>query len=49
MAADLFESYEIVIISSLILGYSGFRSLHLNPTPAILFPSSWPPSASSPP
>ena len=38
MAADLFESYEIVIISSLILGYSGFRSLHLNPTPAILFP-----------
>jgi len=40
MAADLFESYEIVIISSLILGYSAFRSLpgHINPTPAVLFP-----------
>jgi K(+)-stimulated pyrophosphate-energized sodium pump len=41
MAADLFESYEIVIISSLILGYSAFRTLPghiLNPTPAVLFP-----------
>jgi K(+)-stimulated pyrophosphate-energized sodium pump len=41
MAADLFESYEIVIISSLILGYSAFRTLpghRLDPTPAILFP-----------
>jgi len=41
MAADLFESFEITIISSLILGYAAFRSLpghRLNPTPAVLFP-----------
>jgi K(+)-stimulated pyrophosphate-energized sodium pump len=38
MAADLFESYEITIISSLILGYSAFHSLHKSATAAVLFP-----------
>src|SRR6202012_1007452 len=38
MAADLFESYEITIISSLILGYLAFLSIHKNPKPAVLFP-----------
>jgi K(+)-stimulated pyrophosphate-energized sodium pump len=38
MAADLFESYEITIIASLILGYSAFQTLHLNPVLGLLFP-----------
>ena len=38
MAADLFESYIITIISSLILGFAAFRTIHHNPTPAVLFP-----------
>ncbi len=30
MAADLFESFEITIIASLILGYSAFKTLYAN-------------------
>jgi len=38
MAADLFESYEVIIIASLILGYAAFRTLHVRTTPAVLYP-----------
>ncbi len=37
MAADLFESYEITIISSLILGYSAFSG-NIHATAAVLYP-----------
>ncbi len=38
MAADLFESYEITIIASLILGFAAFTSIGLNPAKGVLYP-----------
>jgi K(+)-stimulated pyrophosphate-energized sodium pump len=38
MAADLFESYEISIIASLILGFAAFTSIHLNPAKGVIYP-----------
>ncbi|MHB1487205.1 MAG: sodium-translocating pyrophosphatase [Acidimicrobiales bacterium] len=38
MAADLFESYAIIIIASLILGFGAFTSIGLNPAKGLLFP-----------
>jgi K(+)-stimulated pyrophosphate-energized sodium pump len=38
MAADLFESYEITIIASLILGYEAFTSIHLPAARGLIYP-----------
>src|ERR1700683_2606058 len=38
MAADLFESYAIMIVASIILGYSAFRSIGINPAKGVGFP-----------
>src|SRR5208282_4506545 len=40
MAADLFESYAIMIIASIILGYAAFTSIGhgLNPARAVIYP-----------
>jgi K(+)-stimulated pyrophosphate-energized sodium pump len=38
MAADLFESYEVTLVASIILGVAAFKSIHLNPALGLIFP-----------
>ncbi|HEU5003614.1 MAG TPA: sodium-translocating pyrophosphatase [Actinomycetota bacterium] len=38
MAADLFESYEVTLVASIILGYAAFKSIGLNPALGVIFP-----------
>src|SRR5262249_58166268 len=38
MAADLFESYEVTLVASIILGVAAFRSIGANPALGIIFP-----------
>jgi K(+)-stimulated pyrophosphate-energized sodium pump len=38
MAADLFESYEVTLVASIILGVAAFRSIGLNPVLGLIFP-----------
>ncbi|MCX6515875.1 MAG: sodium-translocating pyrophosphatase [Actinobacteria bacterium] len=38
MAADLFESYEVTLVASIILGVAAFNSICLNPAMGLVFP-----------
>ncbi|MET0895299.1 MAG: sodium-translocating pyrophosphatase [Acidimicrobiia bacterium] len=38
MAADLFESYEVTLVASIILGVAAFESIGLNPALGLVFP-----------
>ncbi len=38
MAADLFESYEVTLVASIILGVAAFRSIDANPALGLIFP-----------
>src|SRR5919206_337219 len=38
MAADLFESYEVTLVASIILGVAAFKSVHMNPALGLVFP-----------
>src|SRR5450432_2504654 len=38
MAADLFESYEVTLVASIILGVAAFKSIVANPALGLIFP-----------
>ena len=38
MAADLFESYEVTLVASIILGVAAFKSIGMNPAMGLVFP-----------
>ncbi|MFV0308782.1 MAG: sodium/proton-translocating pyrophosphatase, partial [Desertimonas sp.] len=38
MAADLFESYEVTLVASIILGVAAFNSVGMNPALGVMFP-----------
>nr|MBA2609799.1 sodium-translocating pyrophosphatase [Actinomycetota bacterium] len=38
MAADLFESYEVTLVASIILGVAAFKSVDMNPALGLVFP-----------
>jgi K(+)-stimulated pyrophosphate-energized sodium pump len=38
MASDLFESYEVTLVASIILGVAAFESIGLNPALGLIFP-----------
>ena len=38
MAADLFESYEVTLVASIILGVAAFHSIGANPVLGLIFP-----------
>jgi K(+)-stimulated pyrophosphate-energized sodium pump len=38
MAADLFESYEVTLVASIILGVAAFHSIGMNPALGLIFP-----------
>ncbi len=38
MAADLFESYEVTLVASIILGVAAFKSIGMNPALGVIFP-----------
>jgi len=38
MAADLFESYEVTLVASIILGVAAFRSIGMDPALGLIFP-----------